>query len=57
MRQRCLLIDFCHCNASSGDFATKNQRLGLALSRTHTAGVSVPINNARSERRRTVRVS
>ena len=46
-----------YCKASSGDFATKNKRLGLVLSRTQTAGVSVPINSAGSERRRKVRVS
>jgi hypothetical protein len=46
-----------HYNASSSDFTTKKESLGLALSRTHTASASVLINNARSKRRRNVRVS
>jgi hypothetical protein len=46
-----------YCKVSLGNFATKNERLGLVLSRTQTTGVLVPINSAGSERRRKVRVS
>lgn len=44
-------------NTSLGDFAIKNDRLKLALSRTYTIGVSVPIDNAGSKCRRKVYIS
>ena len=43
--------------ASLSDFTTKNKRLGLALSRTQTIGVSVLIKSAGSKHRRKVCVS
>jgi len=46
-----------HYNAFLGNFAIKNNRLGLALLRTHIIGVSVPINNIESKRRRKVYIS
>jgi len=46
-----------HYNISLGDFATKNNRLGLVLLRTYTIGVLVLVNNVGSKRRRRVCVS
>ena len=46
-----------HCNAFFSNFVTKNDRLGLVLLHTHTAGVLVPINKTGSKRKKKVYIS